>query len=434
MEAASPNIYLRCLTVPRTTQELLESPLHAKQLPNSTSKKRQLTRHLPAPTINITKCANLMGPISKTLYSEPRRTRELLQSPLHTNVRSASASKCPGTSVSKSNEFLMPHRENGRLPRRRLDFNKDAMMKMEARFLAYIEQIAAFNSISKRGILKMNVNELVRILSHLLAFTGVRLQPLGKENYIEQTIKAMQLLKYPHKINKSCLLVPSASAHHLMLILDFLLDLAPTGNEVFICDFDFRKSTHSTSVTLDELSSVKDIVTLQQDLQSTEMELAEQAQLTNSIEQQLRLVLEEEADLQSQLNLQQQQLYALSKESAQLDQRMGCMCIEIWRKNNSKKELQNCLSQQNSSYQAYAQILDVCNNSLREHCTQLEEHAEWTRKHLKNNIEAFNAVMRILCLHNPRGDDMQSSLELPLAPTLTQIQERRRKLKELQRN
>ncbi|XP_064535330.1 kinetochore and Eb1-associated basic protein [Drosophila montana] len=434
MEAASPNIYLRCPTEPRTTKQLLESPLHTKQLPSSTSKKRQLKRPLPAPTINVTKCANLMGPMSNTLYSEPRRTKELLQSPIHTNVRSASASKYPVTSVSKPTEFVMPHKENGRLPRRKLDFNKDAMKKIEDRILAYVKQITAFNSISQRGIQKMNVNELVRILSHLLAFTGVRLKPLDKENYIEQTIHAMQLLKYPHKINKSFLLVPSASAHHLMLILDFLLDFAPMGNEVFMCDFDFRKNTQITSDTQDELSSAKDIATLQQDLQNTEMELAEQVQLTNSIENQLRLVFEEEAGLQRQLELHQQQLYALSQQSSQLDQGMGCMCIEIWRRNNCKKELQNCLCQQKSGYQAYAHILDVYNNSLRDHCTQLEEHAERTRKRLKNNIEAFNVLMRDLCLPNLQGDDIQSSLELPLSPTLTEIQERQLKLKQLQWN
>ncbi|XP_030245483.1 uncharacterized protein LOC115564863, partial [Drosophila navojoa] len=390
----SPPNHFGCFTEPRRIEELLKSPLHFKEVANCPSKS-----------------LNAFGSRWKGICMQPRSTKELKQSPLHLvpkHVLPRSASK----------SHL---KECGRPSGRKLDFTKEILNQMESRIVSYLKSLKDFQTIVQSGLQKVSLNDYMRILSHLLTFTGIRLKPLDRDNQIEQSILAMRQLKYPYRVNKSWMLVPSSSFQNVLLLFDFLLDFAPQTDE----SFDLQVGG-LIAFNKNELSDRSD-VRLKQELVDIESQLLGQAQENDSISQQLDHKLQFKAEIQAELNGEQEKLNALLQKSAKHELNMGRLCLQIWRSEKQRKELKNRLSQELSSHQAYSHILEESNNRRLLHCIKAQELSERTCKELKNKIGTFNFHMRQL--YNIFGNHF-NWLELPSAPTLPEIRNRQLQLKQ----
>lgn len=434
-EVARKNLYLE----PRRTTEMLQSPLHAKSRP-------------------------FASPVPSGLHSEPRRTKEMLQSPLHRNVRTALTTK----RCENSKEPLTPHHtEKTRNVRRNLQFNEQAVEKITARIVNYLKENVAFQAIIKRGIQHLCVEDFKNIVTHLLKFTGVPLKLLNKTNYIDITIQAMEQLGYPSKVRKSWLLMPSASLQHIMQIFDFLLDFVPNQEEQQEFPFDFKtesdkelylsiakeyeKKQHKNAVFSEQelqLLGVNPLPPEQEghieELHEEQLESESESDDFEHLEQKMQQLRVEELRLQSELTQSEKEFESIKQKSAQYEQKMGKLCTELWRKGNELKDLK----QQRDASQiiTYSQLLEVRNmrhNEMKVHCRQLNELLERThnqrlilkrsRNDLLENVEAFDVFVRDLYYSSVLGKYCPSSLELPLSPTLDQIKERQEKLKELRR-
>ncbi|XP_032592037.2 uncharacterized protein LOC116805258 isoform X2 [Drosophila grimshawi] len=216
----------------------------------STSNKNQLRLPMPPPRITTDEDFDLLDSLAKNSRGEPRRIEELLKSPLHCastkNIRSV-----PATSKIPSATALVC------VPRRKLDFGKKTVRKDGERTLNYLKQIPDFRMILKRGLHTMNVDDFVGITNHLLSLAGSQLK-LNKDNYIEQTICAMQLIKYPFKISQSVLRIPSLYFRSVIRIFDFLLEIATAENELVFKDTQSELRDDSFDATpKQELDSVK---------------------------------------------------------------------------------------------------------------------------------------------------------------------------------
>lgn len=434
-EFVTKNLYSK----PRRTKEMLQSPLQ-------------------------TKSQKFVSPVSSSLYSEPRRTNEMLQSPLHRSALTALNTK----RCENSKELLTPQRtEKSRTVRRNLQYNEQAPAKITERVVNYLKETVAFQAIIKRGIQHLCVQDYKNIITHLLTFTGVPLKPLEKCNYIDITIQAMEQLGYPIKVRKSWLLMPSASLQHVMQIFDFLLDFVPIEEEQqeFAFDFqmesdnklyvsigkEYKKQQHNNAVFSEQELNLLGVNPLPpeqeaqiEDLHEQQLEYESESDDFEHLEQRIQQLRVEELRLQSELTETEKELQSIKQNAAQHEQTMGKHCTALWRKGNVLKELK----QQRDASQiiTYSQLLEVRNkrhNEMKVHCRQLNELLERThnqllilkrtRSDLLENVEAFNVFVRDLYYSCVLGKYCPSSLELPLSPTLDQIEERQQKLKELRR-
>lgn len=211
--------------MPRRTAEMLQSPLH---------------RDMRSAYIKLDIESKNMHS-EKRNYSEARRIKELIQSPWNRDTCSSSkllykeSEKSTHSEPRRIKELLQSpfHREEASqiFPvRRKLEFDKLTIDQILNRITNYLQQKPAFQGISKRNLQQMGVQDFINIISHLLSYTEIKLKSLDKSNYIEQTIYAMQQLNYPHKVLKSWLLMPSASFQHIVRLLDFLMDFVPAKN------------------------------------------------------------------------------------------------------------------------------------------------------------------------------------------------------------
>lgn len=283
-------------------------------------------------------------------------------------------------------------------------------MQMESRIISYLGSLKDFQTIAKPGIQKITLNDFMRILSHLLRFTGIRLKPLDRDSQLEQSILAMRQLKYPYKMNKSWMLVPSASFQNVLLLFDFLLDFAPQADETF--------EEELIALNKNELSDESDM-RLKLELMDIESQLLEQAQANDSISKQLDHKLRFEAEIQAQLNGAREKLDTLLQKCAQHELNMGRLCLKIWRGAKQREELKNRLSRESSSYQAYGHILEESYNQRQLHCIKAQELSERTCKELQNKFGIFNLFMRELHIILRYYDF--NLVELPLSPTLSEI-------------
>lgn len=434
-EFMTKNLY----SEPRRTKEMLQSPLQ-------------------------TKSRKFASPVSSSLYSEPRRTKEMLQSPLHRNALTALTTK----RCENSKELLTPNLpEKSRTVRRTLQFNEHAQAKITERVVNYLKGTDAFQAIIKRGIQHLCVQDFKNIITHLLTFTGVPLNPLDKTNYIDITIQAMEQLGYPLKVRKSWLLIPSASLQHIMQIFDFLLDFVPIKEEQqeFLFDFQMEsdKKLYVSIAKEYKTQQHKNAVFSEQELQSlgvnplppeqeAQIEELHEEQLESEsesddfehLEQQMQQLRMEELRFQNELTETEKELESIKQNAAQHEQTMGKHCTELWRKGKELKDLKQ--QRDPSQIITYSQLLEVRNmrhNEMKVHCRQLNELLERThnqllilkrtRSYLLENVEAFNVFVRDLYYSSVLGKYCPSLLELPLSPTLEQIEERQQKLKELRR-
>ncbi|KAM8715651.1 hypothetical protein ACLKA7_002666 [Drosophila subpalustris] len=207
---------------PRRIKELLQSPIH---------------RDMRAAYMGIEN-------ESKKVYSEPRRTKGIMKPALHKQASQGDSLNVHSKKTEESeNICLEPRRikeliqspiHKDMLPkgssqnvRRQLQFEKQARNIKLDRIANYLQLKSEFQGISQRNIQQMGLQDFINIIGHLLANTGIPLKPLDKSNYIEQTIYAMKQLNYAHKVRKSWLQCPNASLQHIVQMLDFLIDLLP---------------------------------------------------------------------------------------------------------------------------------------------------------------------------------------------------------------
>ncbi|XP_034473303.1 kinetochore and Eb1-associated basic protein [Drosophila innubila] len=249
LENVSNNIY----SEPRRTKEMMKSPLHrlnpVEESINRHSKPHLVKKLFKSPLHSASSSTSIMlqekskshhekdlqqslihidsskpSGESKNTYSQPRRIRELLLSPMPRDGLLKKSSQCVN---SKSELQHSKCHKDVRPVGHKLQFREQSMNTVLERIANYFQQITAFQEISQRKIQQMGVQDFINIIGHLLANTGTLSKPLDKSNYIVQTINAMEQLNYPHKVRKSWLLMPCASLQHVLEMLNFLTDLLP---------------------------------------------------------------------------------------------------------------------------------------------------------------------------------------------------------------
>ncbi|XP_051858332.1 uncharacterized protein LOC127565138 [Drosophila albomicans] len=240
LESNSKNIYLE----PRRIKELLQSPLHkdmrAQMLGKGTKNShkevqshKKVLQSVESKENVKTPSSHVIKPISN-IYSEPRRIKELLQSPLHKDMRAMmlpQPSKSIYSEPRRTKELLYAQNQGNEAysARRKLQFNKQQGDLRFQRILSYLRSV--FKSVSTRDLQNLGVQNFIIIMKHLLETAEVVVVPLNQSNYIEQIFKAMEQLNYPHKIMRSALLMPSASLTQVLQLLDFLIEMVTKKNE-----------------------------------------------------------------------------------------------------------------------------------------------------------------------------------------------------------
>ncbi|XP_060655702.1 uncharacterized protein LOC132790949 [Drosophila nasuta] len=239
-ESNSKNIY----SEPRRNKELLQSPLHkdmrAQMLGKGTKNSHKEVQNHKKVLQSVESKENVKTPSShvikpiSNIYSEPRRIKELLQSPLHKDMRARmlpQPSKSIYSEPRRTKELLYAQNQGNEAysARRKLQFNKQQGDLRFQRILSYLRSV--FKSVSTRDLQNLGVQNFIIIMKHLLETAEVVVVPLNQSNYIEQIFKAMEQLNYPHKIMRSVLLMPSASLTQVLQLLDFLIEMVSKKNE-----------------------------------------------------------------------------------------------------------------------------------------------------------------------------------------------------------
>ncbi|BFF96011.1 kinetochore and Eb1-associated basic protein [Drosophila madeirensis] len=390
----------------------------------------------------------------------------------------------PHTSASASAsraERETPHITKLGITKRRLEFRhvqgKESMGPKLERLTAYLQQeMEGWGSSTERRLRQMTIADFVSIVRHLLAHSGVAAGSLSKACYAEQLMDALQQLKYPKKVNRSWLLMPGTQhvIAHVLDLLDFLLDFAVTATTrgESICEFPFvadssldensfvlmAKDYHRWQAAdnrlqleqqkfnelLKECGNSNDIIALQQELESLQLEPKQLELSTGQDQQQLQQQLEQRDSLQQELSNCQDKLKSVLAESLAYEGRVGHLCTETWRQKQMLQSLQDRVRSQRCSYQEYARLLDL----HAERCDELQVYRRrqqdiaerlgiaklrWkrSRKHLMDTIEAYNVHMRDFEYSLAFKATCPKSLQLPLYPTTEEIQKRRERLQQL---
>ncbi|XP_034668545.1 kinetochore and Eb1-associated basic protein isoform X2 [Drosophila subobscura] len=387
----------------------------------------------------------------------------------------------PHTSASASRaETETPHITKLGITKRRLEFRhvqgKESMGPKLERLTAYLQQeMEGWGSSTERRLRQMTIADFVSIVRHLLPHSGVAAGSLSKACYAEQLMDALQQLKYPKKVNRSWLLMPGTQhvIAHVLDLLDFLLDFAVTATTrgESICEFPFvadssldeksfvlmakeyhRWQASENSLQLEqqqfnellkECGNSNDIIALQQELESLQLEPKQLELSTVQDQQQLQQQLEQRDSLQQELTNCQEKLESVLAESLAYEGRFSHLCTETWRQKQMLQSPQDRVRSQRCSYQEYARLLDL----HAERCDELQVYRRrqqdiaerrsiaklrWkrSRKHLMDSIEAYNVHMRDFEYSLAFKATFPKSLQLPLYPTTEEIQERRERLQQ----
>ncbi|XP_022225321.2 kinetochore and Eb1-associated basic protein [Drosophila obscura] len=468
-EMRCPRIAFIPCSEPVRTKELLERwrrmderESRSSRRPASATRIGRQNHKSPIPGINTNR---LLVPSIGFSYPKQQQQQQLFP---HT---SASASRA---------ERETPHITKLGITKRRLEFRhvqgKESMGPKLERLAAYLQQeLEGWGSSTKQRLRQMTIADFVSIVRHLLPHSGVAAGSMSNVCYAEPLMDALQQLKYPKKVNRSWLLMPGTQhvIAHVLDLLDFLLDFAvvATKRGVSICDFPFVGDSSLDEKTfvlmardyqlwqgaekslqleqqkrnelLKECCNSDDIVALQQELEALQLE-PKQLELSNVKEQQQQQQLEQRHSLQQELTNCQDKLKSLLDESSDYERRFSHLCTDTWRKKQMLHSLQQRVRSQRCSYQKYARLLDLqverC-DELQVYRRRQQDIAErlsiaklrWqrTRKHLMDSIEAYNVHMRNFEYSLVFKGSYPRSLQLPLYPSMVEIQERQEKLRQL---
>ncbi|SPP79307.1 kinetochore and Eb1-associated basic protein isoform X2 [Drosophila guanche] len=460
--------------LPVRTKELLERWRREDERDSSrrTASATRIGRQNHKSPIPGTAANRLLVPSIGFSYPKQQHQQQLFP---HTSA-SASASRA---------ERETPHITKLGITKRRLEFRhvqgKESMGSKLERLTAYLQQEmegwgSSSSSSTERRLRQMTIADFVSIVRHLLPHSGVAAGSLSKACYAEQLMDALQQLKYPKKVNRSWLLMPGTQhvIGHVLDLLDFLLDFAVTATTrgEATCEFPFvadssldeksfvlmakdyhRWQAAENSLQLEqqkcnellkECCNSNDIIALQQELESLQLE-PNQLELSTVQDQKLQQQqLEQRDSLQQELTNCQDKLKSVLAESLAYEGRFSHLCTETWRQKQILQSLQDRVRSQRCSYQEYARLLDL----HAERCDELQVYRRrqqdiaerlsiaklrWkrSRKHLMDSIEAYNVHMRDFEYSLAFKGSCPKSLQLPLYPTLEETQERRERLQQL---
>ncbi|XP_026844356.1 kinetochore and Eb1-associated basic protein isoform X2 [Drosophila persimilis] len=389
----------------------------------------------------------------------------------------------PSIGFSYPKQQLLPHTSTSASPyitklgitKRRLEFRhdqgKESVGPKLKRLTAYLQhELEGWGSSTEQRLRQMTIADFVSIVRHLLPLSGATVGSMSKACYAEQLIEALQQLKYPKKVNRTWLLMPGTQhvIGHVLDLLDFLLDFAVGTKRDAICVFPFvgdslddektfvliardyhlwqgeenslQLEQHKRNELLRECCNSNDIAALQQELEALELELKEELKL-NTVTDQQQLVQKDR--LQQELTNCQDELKSLLAESSDYERKFSHLCTETWRKKKVLQSLQDRVRSQRCSYQDYARLLDLQaerSDELQVYRRRQQDIFErlsiaklrWkrSRRNLMNSIEAFNVKMRNIEYSLVFKGSCPKSLQLPLYPSMEEIQERLEKLKQ----
>lgn len=308
---------------------------------------------------------------------------------------------------------------------------------------------------AKNRLRRLSISDLLSLLRYLLPTTGVKLpKQLNRDSYVALLMEALQLLGYHKKVNPSWLRMPDG---HVLEILDFLLDFVDNREEVSLFVFPIVEEQQAfeqvargfglgseqlqqkrQELLAKELATPNDLLDLQQSLENLKLEIK-----NFDLEEKLNALKKEEQCLETDLIKCRQEIFLVSAETEDYEKKISEFISKNLTMQQKLKTLQNRVEHQIYTPQAYTRLLDLReerSHELKLHLLRIQEFSERLklahlklkrcRKELMETIEAFNVQIRDFEYSLIVKNDRQISLQLPLNPTLQDIQERVKRLQQ----
>nr|XP_017031076.1 rho-associated protein kinase 1 [Drosophila kikkawai] len=241
--------------MPRRTSEFRESALEDNSVADR-RQQRSTMRSGVTPTPKSHQKLNLrpsQSRISQPLYLDRDRASQMavtpkpsLRRPMFSSVERAVALHSDKKWVAERSQQIFAYlRDVSSNPTHSLDINR-------------------INSLRQ-----MTIKEFVGIINHFFHQIFGNRVTVG-HNHVEDITAAMQKLNYPHQMGKSWLMSPTTqhSFGHVIVLLDFLMDFAPSSEELDT-EFSFTDTSYQHSVASESIS-VMSTTQVQQALQLDE--------------------------------------------------------------------------------------------------------------------------------------------------------------------
>ncbi|XP_023031659.2 kinetochore and Eb1-associated basic protein [Drosophila willistoni] len=190
------------------------------------------------------------GPTYTAFY--PIRTKELLERQRQEELCRQTAS---GTKISSTGSENRTPNSGIAISRRALTFTQTPdrptheMAKKIKELASQLRQVHGLQSITESKLRQLTIMDFLSILNHTLPWSGAIARDfrLDKSSYVSETVKALERLKYPHKVSKTYLKMPG-TRHGLNAtidIIEFLVDFGLVGNMSKI----YKLSNNETEAT-----------------------------------------------------------------------------------------------------------------------------------------------------------------------------------------
>ncbi|KAH8366493.1 hypothetical protein KR084_011112, partial [Drosophila pseudotakahashii] len=246
------------------------------------------------------------------------------------------------------------------------------------------------------GLRNMTIKQFVSILNFLFQHIWRNRVTVG-QHHVEDITSAMQKLQYPYQVNKSWLVSPTTphSFGHVIVLLDFLLDFAPTLANSDEPEFPFMETTEQPSVHCESTATTSSTTTVAQ-MQAIQLEeevnavlFAEASKCIVFWDQEL---LEEEVKLQAETRDQVISKKCDLPDRQALDQIIGDLRVQLQRlddKHNGSNDDKK-VEQLSREQEQLAQQLADCQAELEQHrmlSAQLAAQADEKQANLRQQMK-----------------------------------------------
>ncbi|XP_020807611.1 kinetochore protein NDC80 homolog [Drosophila serrata] len=231
--------------MPRRTSEFRDNVLEDNSVADR-RQQRSTMRGGVTPTPKSTKTSNLrpsQSRISQPLCLERDRASQMIGTPNHNHRRPMFSSVERPVALHSDKKWVAERSQQI------FEYLRDVSSNP-----THSLDISRINSLRQ-----MTIKEFVGIINHFFHQIFGNRVTVG-QNHVEDIIGAMQRLNYPHQMGKSWLMSPTTqhSFGHVIVLLDFLIDFAPSSeepaNEFLFTDTSEQPSSYQHSVASESMA------------------------------------------------------------------------------------------------------------------------------------------------------------------------------------